>query len=126
MRGLTSHSYIRLVSTLLDGWATSRRGADVARLPRPLRFAPLPRLAVTLVLSLSACLHAPQPRIGGQPAAPASPADPWRVPRGSVPPEPRPDPASARAALPSEFALRADPLMLGDVVDIALRNNPQT
>jgi outer membrane protein TolC len=78
------------------------------------------------VLSLSACLHAPQPRIGGQPAAPASPADPWRAPRGTVPPEPRPDPASARAALPPDLAPRADSLMLGEVVDIALRNNPQT
>jgi outer membrane protein len=78
------------------------------------------------MISLSACLHAPPPRIGGQPAAPASPSDPWRAPRGIVPPEPRPDPASALTALPPDIGPRADSLMLGDVVDIALRNNPQT
>jgi outer membrane protein TolC len=78
------------------------------------------------VLSLSACLYAPQPRIGGQPAAPASPSDPWRAPRGTVPAEPHPDPIKALATLPPELAPRGDSLMLGDVVDIALRNNPQT
>ncbi len=98
----------------------------MARRPRPLRFAPFHCVAVALTISLSACLFAPQPRINGQPAAPPSPADPWRAPRGTVPPEPRPDPAGARAELPPDIVARADSLVLGDVVDIALRNNPQT
>ena len=103
---------------------TARRGSGVAPVPRPLRFAP--PLVLALALALSACLYAPQPRIGGQPAAPASPSDPWRAPRGTVPPEPRPELTGARAVLPPDIAPRADSLMLGDVVDVALRNKPQT
>jgi TolC family type I secretion outer membrane protein len=48
------------------------------------------------------------------------------VPRNVVPPEPRPGEAGTLVALPPEVAARSDALSLGDVVDVALRNNPQT
>lgn len=72
---------------------------------------------------MSACTHAPPPRIAGAPAAPPSPSEPWRAPRGVVPPEP---PAPQQVAIPPEVAARAGALTLSDVVDVALRNNPQT
>jgi outer membrane protein TolC len=68
-------------------------------------------------------MTAPAPRIAGAPAAPISASEPWRAPRGVVPPEPTSSPAPA---LPADIAPRADALGLGDVVDLALRNNPQT
>ena len=69
-------------------------------------------------------MHAPQPRIAGQPAAPATSSEPWRAPRGVVRAEPKP--AAAPPALPADVAARAGALSLTDVVDVALRNNPST
>jgi outer membrane protein len=114
------------VLTLLDWRSSARRGAGVMPVSRPLRFRPRFPLTLALAFALSACMYAPQPRIGGQPAAPPSPSESWRAPRGVVPPEPRPEQTGARASLPPDIAARADALMLGDVVDVALRNNPQT
>lgn len=71
---------------------------------------------------MAGCMHAPAPRIAGAPAAPPSPSEPWRAPRGVVPPEPR----TERATIPAEFAARANSLVLVDAVDVGLRNNPQT
>jgi outer membrane protein TolC len=126
MRGLNSPSDNPYVFTQLNLRTSARRGAGNVPVSRPLRFAPRLALAIPLALALGACLHAPQPKIGGQAAAPPSPSEPWRPPRGVVPPEPRPEPTGARAAFPPDMAARADVLTLGDVVDIALRNNPQT
>jgi outer membrane protein len=98
----------------------ARRGSGSSRTPRPLRIFPFVSL---LALPLAGCLTAPAPRIDGAPATPPSPSEPWRVPRGAVPPE-RPEAMSA--ALPADIAPRGAALMLGDVVDAALRNNPQT
>ena len=91
------------------------------RRSRPLHFGRL--MPALLVLISASCTHAPLPRIDGAPASPPSPSEPWRVPRNAVPPEPaRP----AVATLPANLAARGDSLTLGDVVDVALRNNPQT
>jgi outer membrane protein len=89
---------------------------------RPRRFTPWTGLVIAT--ALAGCTSAPVPHIAGAPSAPPSPSEPWRVPRGVVPAEPRPD--SAIAALPPDVAGRVGALALGDVVDIALRNNPQT
>ncbi|MEO8620343.1 MAG: TolC family protein, partial [bacterium] len=47
----------------------------------------------------------------------------WRAPSGVVPPEPA---RSATSAAASDSAQLGGALVLGQVVDIALRNNPQT
>ncbi|MDQ6831395.1 MAG: TolC family protein [Gemmatimonadota bacterium] len=66
------------------------------------------------------------PSIGGRPSAPPSPEQPWQPPRGTVPPEPPTQMMRPALAMPPEAAARADRLTLPDVVDIALRHNPQT
>lgn len=108
------------VKTLLALRFIARRGSGRPRRSRPLHFGRL--VPALVVLASASCTHAPLPRIAGAPAAPASSAEPWRAPRGAVPPEP----ARVTAALPSDIAPRRDSLTLGDVVDLALRNNPQT
>ena len=67
-------------------------------------------------------MTAPAKRIDGAPAAPPSPSQAWRVPADALPRER----IAAAAVLPPDLATRADALALGEVVDIALRNNPQT
>ncbi|MDB4881001.1 MAG: hypothetical protein JWL60_2447 [Gemmatimonadetes bacterium] len=98
-----------------------RRGSGIARAPRPLRIVPL--AALVLLAAVSSCRTAPAKRIGGMPAAPESPSEPWRAPEGVVPPEP---PRPPVPTLPADLAPHARALALGDVVDVALRNNPRT
>ncbi|NUS47434.1 MAG: TolC family protein, partial [Gemmatimonadaceae bacterium] len=99
--------------------STAREGARRWAFPS-LHVAPL----LVSMAMLSACSRAPLPRIGGAPAAPVSPSEPWRAPRGVVPAEPPvPD---AIGDLPPDVAPRRDALVLPDIVDLALRNNPQT
>lgn len=99
--------------------STAREGAR-GRAFLPLHVAPL----LLSIAVAGACSRAPQPRIAGAPAAPPSPSEPWRAPRGVVPPEPAvPD---AVGDLPPDVAPRRDALALADIVDLALRNNPQT
>jgi outer membrane protein TolC len=76
--------------------------------------------------AVAGCSRAPQPRIAGAPAAPPTASDPWRVPRGVVPPEPRAAEDGASSALPPHLAPRRGALALADIVDLALRNNPLT
>jgi outer membrane protein len=83
----------------------------------------LPLLAALVTLGSGACLTAPAKRIDGAPAAPPSPSEPWRAPAGAVPREPV---DAMRPSLPDDIAPRGTALALGDVVDVALRNNPQT
>ena len=78
------------------------------------------------LVALGACSRVPQPRIAGAPAAPSSASEPWRAPRGVVPSEPRTAQGVPSAALPPDIAPRREALVLADVVDLALRNNPQT
>ena len=76
----------------------------------------------TLLCSLLAGCSSALPSIDGQPSAPAARNEPWRPPAGIVPREPR---AAATAAVPGDIA-PSGTLALGEVVDLALRNNPQT
>jgi outer membrane protein TolC len=113
------------VHTSLTSWSIARRGSAFGSTFRPLRFDPLLFSFCLVALgALAACSRAPQPRIAGAPAAPPSASEPWRAPRGVVPPEPAAP--SALAELPPDLAPRRDALALADIVDIALRNNPQT
>ena len=63
------------------------------------------------------------PSIAGSPSAPVARAEPWRAPAGVVPAEP---PASATLAVARDSVRPTTPLALAQVVDLALRNNPQT
>lgn len=90
------------------------------RTSRPLRFSPV---MLALALGATACMHAPAPKIAGEPAAPRSSSEPWHAPAYTVPAEPA---HPAVPTLPAELAPRANALAMSDVVDVALRNNPQT
>lgn len=75
------------------------------------------------VLMLAAgCSHA-LPTIDGAPSAPTVRNEPWRPPAGVVPPEPG---RAATLPMGPDSAQLGGPLVLGQVVDLALRNNPQT
>lgn len=63
------------------------------------------------------------PSISGEPSAPPTRADPWHAPAGVVPPEP---PAAAALAAAADSVRPISPLALPQIVDLALRNNPQT
>jgi outer membrane protein len=108
---------------MLVSRTAARRGAAITLTFRRRRVAWL--LIPSVLAALGACSRAPQPRIAGAPAAPPSSSEPWRAPRGVVPPEPRAI-DGASPALPADVAARRDALGLADVVDLALRNNPQT
>ena len=110
------------MKTLLALRSIARRGSGSSRRSRPLHIGRI--LWALLAFAGISCTHAPLPRIEGGPAAPPAASEPWRVPRGSVPPEPAP--SAAVTAFPADVAPRADSLNLSDVVDLALRNNPQT
>ena len=105
---------------------TERRVADcrAPALPLPcskrLRRA---RVPWALALLLFACSHT-IPSIGGSPAVSPAPGVPYTPPKGVVPPEP--DSSRTRTALPPDITPRDSSLSLADVVDVALRNNPQT
>ena len=76
-----------------------------------------------LMLALAACSTS-TPSIGGSPAVSPAPGSPYKAPKGVVPPEP--DSTKTRKQLPPDVVPRANGLALADVVDVALRNNPQT
>ena len=114
------HCIERLVNTLLASGLIARRDSGWSRRSRPLHFGW--SLCLVFVFAATGCTHAPLPRIAGAPSAPPSASEPWRAPRGVVPREP----ARAATTLPPDIAPRRESLMLSDVVDIALRNNPQT
>ena len=107
--------------TLFASGTFARRDSGNSRRSRPQHFC---RSVCAMVALLAVgCTHAPMPRIDGAPSTPPSASEPWRVPRHAVPPEPT---HPAVSTIPSDLAPRGDSLTLGDVVDIALRNNPQT
>lgn len=77
-----------------------------------------------LVLSTSVFCGcaASAPSVNGVPGAPPSPAQTWTPPsRGLVP-----EPSQPVAPIPPDLVARASQLTLGDVIDLALRNNPVT
>ncbi len=67
------------------------------------------------------CAYGP-PTVNGVPGAPASPSATWTRPSHGLAPEP----AQAASAIPPDILDRASRLTLGDVIDVALRNNPVT
>ncbi|MDB4915316.1 MAG: hypothetical protein JWM95_2960 [Gemmatimonadetes bacterium] len=79
-------------------------------------------LFVCLSVLAAGCSRA-LPSISGAPSAPPTRAEPWRPPAGVVPPEPR---AAEGLAVARDSVSPTAPLALAQIVDIALRNNPQT
>ncbi len=65
------------------------------------------------------------PSVNGAPGAPPAPNVPWKAPAGAIKPEPLITAATA-LAVPPDLVQRIQQLALGDVVDLALRNNPAT
>jgi len=60
--------------------------------------------------------------VNGVAGAPASPSTTWRPPSHGLAPEP----PEASSGIPPDLLARANQLTLGDVIDLALRNNPVT
>jgi outer membrane protein TolC len=83
----------------------------------------LARAPIALALVFAGCSHT-TPSIGGSPAISPAPGTPYKPPHGVVPPEP--DSTNTKKTLPPDLAQRENSLTLADVVDVALRNNPQT
>ena len=105
---------------------TERRVADRRARSLPLLRFVRPRSAralCVLALGLVACSHS-IPSIGGESAVAPAPGTPYKAPRGVVPPEP--DSAKSQSSLPPDLAARDTSLALSDIVDVSLRNNPQT
>ncbi|MEO5813850.1 MAG: TolC family protein [Gemmatimonadaceae bacterium] len=104
--------------TTLGKMSITRR--DRGRRPefRPLRISLYP----AILLIVAGCSHA-LPSIGGAPSTPPVREEPWRVPAGVVPAEPIPDPTMVAVA---DTIRAAGPLVLPQVVDLALRSNPLT
>jgi outer membrane protein len=105
---------------------TERRAADRRARALPLhrddRFPPA-RVLCAFALFLVACTSS-VPSIGGKSAVAPAPGTPYAPPRGVVPAEP--DSSKARPTLPPDIAPHDTSLALSEVVDLALRNNPQT
>ena len=78
-------------------------------------------MTAVVVVALG-CSHS-LPSINGAPSAPPARNDAWHPPAGAVPREPA---REAAQTIPPDIAPRAQALGLNDVVDVALRNNPQT
>ena len=74
-----------------------------------------------LCVLIAGCSHG-LPSIEGGPSAPRARNEPWRAPAGMLPREPG---AAAPNTLPADVSA-GGALALGEVVDLALRNNPQT
>jgi outer membrane protein len=74
-------------------------------------------------LVLTGCIHHP-PSLYGMPSASPALQVPWTPPPQAK--SPVPEAAAPSAAVPEEFLQRAQGLTLADLVDMALRNSPQT
>ena len=82
-------------------------------------------LQATIFASILSVCSCGTPRVNGVAAAPPAPNVPWKPPAGAIKPEPLISPATA-LAVPPDLKERIQALTLGDVVDLALRNNPAT
>ncbi len=97
---------------------------DIAVMTR--LFPAAPRCAAVLVLLLTACTPA-LPGPGGAPATSPAPETPWSPPPArAVSPVPAPQGPAPPTQVPTDFSDRIRRLQVGDVVDLALRNNPST
>ena len=81
------------------------------------------RVLLACALFVFGCSHS-VPSIGGKPAISPAPGKPYVPPKHVVPAEP--DSTATKKALPADLAPRDSSLELADIVDVALRNNPQT
>ncbi|MGH8164895.1 MAG: TolC family protein, partial [Rhodanobacteraceae bacterium] len=87
----------------------------------PLKIRLWPFALLSASIYLSACAYGP-PSVNGVAGAPASPSNTWTPPsHGVVPALPQ-----KVSQLPPDVLARANQLTLGDVIDLALRNNPVT
>lgn len=77
-----------------------------------------------LAMVLGACVVG-RPTVSGVPGEPPAPDKPW-TPPPTRPAAPPPSAANAPPALPPDIAAHVQRLTLGDIVDLALRNNPLT
>lgn len=80
-----------------------------------------PIVAVISIVILAGCAVG-VPEVDGVAAAPPSPARPWAPPTHGLAPVAQ----VRRPVIPSDIVARVSSLTLGDVVDLALRNNPVT
>lgn len=79
-------------------------------------------LCLPALLALAGCVHNP-PGTYGSPGVSQTPEVPWTPPPKAVAEAPPPSPP---VALPGGILDRASSLTLADLVDLALRNSPQT
>ena len=79
---------------------------------------------LAVVAAISAC--APPSSVSGVKATSPMPGEAWTPPRGAVSVDAKPSGSRTSIAVPSDLAARAQQLSLGDVIDLALRNSPQT
>lgn len=70
---------------------------------------------------LAGCSYGP-PELNGVAGAPPSPSRTWTAPSRGLAPEP----PQAQTTFPPDLLARVSQLTLGDVIDLALRNNPVT
>lgn len=86
-----------------------------------------PRLTATILLSctvlLAGCVHNP-PKVYGEPGTAPSADKPWTPPARIV--HAAKDVQSSSGAIPADLLKKSANLTLLDIVDIALRNSPQT
>ncbi len=87
----------------------------------PLKPRSWPAALVIATIYLGGCAYGP-PSVNGVAGAPASPSSTWTPPAHGVLPEP----AQQFSQLPPDILARASQLTLGDVIDLALQNNPVT
>src|SRR4029079_6606936 len=97
---------------------STRRDRGMRPVFRPLRYCRYP----AIFLIFAGCSTS-LPKIAGAPSAPQERDEPWRAPAGVVPAERIPAATTTAAA---DSVRAAGPLVLGQVVDMALRSNPQT
>lgn len=90
--------------------------------PNLVRLAAAGGFAAMLLLVLSGCIHNP-PTVYGGPSVSPAPEIPWTPPPRAAAQAPA---GLSAAALPPGILERASSLTLADLVDLALRNSPQT
>jgi outer membrane protein len=87
----------------------------------PLQTRPWPSAFLFALIYLAGCAYGP-PSVNGVPGAPASPSTTWTPPAHGLAREPQ----QQATEIPPGLLARANQLTLGDVIDLALRNNPVT
>ena len=112
----TGYALYRKDATRLQRAALLKRTESM-----PLHIRLWPTALLIPIFCLAGCTYGP-PSVNGVAGAPASPSTTWTPPSHGLAPEP----PQTISALPTDLLARANQLTLGDVIDLALRNNPQT